>query len=49
MAARLGQRSVPGTQIANARRATGLLQHRAVQHEDLGTCGWRITTQPAIR
>ena len=37
MAARLGQRSVPGTQIANARRATGLLQHRAVQHEDLGT------------
>ena len=36
MAARLGQRSVPGTQIANARRATGLLQHRAVQHEDLG-------------
>ena len=37
MAARLGQRSVPGTQLANARRATGLLQHRAVQHEDLGT------------
>ena len=37
MAARLGQRSVPGTQIANARRATGLLQHRAVQHEELGT------------